>query len=110
MSNTMDNAQFEFSEEKAKGFKEWVKSQTHIPHIWDARRWFHDPRFSHEERNASCDKAIDSLIVEAIEEAFKEMKNRNKVLLTLYSFVVSMMPLPSPFVYLISQLALINVC
>ncbi|KAL7921214.1 hypothetical protein ACQKWADRAFT_295867 [Trichoderma austrokoningii] len=76
----MDSVQLEFSEEKINDFKEWVKSQSHIPHIWDARRWFHDSHFSHDEPDASLDKAIDSLIVEAIEDAFKDMKNRIKEL------------------------------
>lgn len=75
----MDHTEFGVSEEEIKSFKEWVQSQNKKPHIWDARRWLHNSRHSHDEPDASLDMALGSLIDEAIEDAVNEMRNRNKV-------------------------------
>ncbi|KAM0472563.1 hypothetical protein ACHAPX_008720 [Trichoderma viride] len=76
----MDNAETGLPEEKIKDFKEWVKSQNKRPRVWDARRWFHEPGHSHDEQDASLDQALDLLIDEALEDAVKEMNDRNKEL------------------------------
>lgn len=75
----MGNAESGLSQEEIKGFKEWVQSQNKRPHIWDARRWFQDSHHSYNESDASHDETLSSLVNEAIEDAMKEMKNRNKV-------------------------------
>jgi hypothetical protein len=79
----MDNADLGLSQEKINRFKEWVQSQNKRPHIWDARRWFHGPSLDQDEPDASLDTALKLLIDEAIEDALKEMKDRNEVILIL---------------------------
>jgi DNA-binding MurR/RpiR family transcriptional regulator len=82
----MDNAETGLPEEKIKDFKEWVKSQNKRPRVWDARRWFHEPGHSHDEQDASLDQALDLLIDEALEDAVKEMNDRNKVIIITFVF------------------------
>lgn len=86
----MDNTELGLSEEKINNFKEWVKSQSKRPRVWDARRWFQGPDHRHDEQDASLDQALDLLIDEAIEDSVKEMNDRSKVILIFFSFSDSM--------------------
>lgn len=85
----MEDAELGLSKEKINGFKEWVKSQNKRPRVWDARRWFREPGHSHDEQDASLDQALDLLIDEAIEDAVKEMNDRNKVIYISFSYLMS---------------------
>lgn len=90
----MDSAELGLSEEKINNFKEWVKSQSKRPSVWDARRWFHDPDHSHDEQDASLDQALGMLIDDAIEDSEKEMNDRSKVVF-IFSLSFFYLP-PSP--------------
>lgn len=93
----MEDAELGLSKEKIKCFKEWVKSQNKRPRVWDARRWFREPGHSHDEQDASLDQALDLLIDEAIEDAVKEMNDRNKVIIISFSYLESFRTLCSSF-------------
>lgn len=105
----MDNAELGLSEEKINNFKEWVKSQSKRPRVWDARRWFQGPDHSHDEQDASLDQALDLLIDEAIEDSAREMNDRSKVIFYPLSFFY-LMPSPSLSSILVSLLRLANAC
>ncbi|RFU73590.1 wd40 repeat 2 [Trichoderma arundinaceum] len=76
----MNNLEFVPSDEQVKAFKDWVQSQDSKPHVWDASRWFQISQCIDNVSEASLNSILSPLVDEAIEDAIKDVEERNKVL------------------------------
>ncbi|KAL6880014.1 hypothetical protein HDV57DRAFT_103392 [Trichoderma longibrachiatum] len=76
----MDTVQFVPTGQQVKAFKDWVQSQDCKPHVWKAQQWFKSSQEVEGVPEASLNAALGPLIDEAVEDANREVEERNKAL------------------------------
>ncbi|KAL7941279.1 hypothetical protein V8C42DRAFT_335271 [Trichoderma barbatum] len=76
----METPRFVPTDHQITAFKNWIQSQDCKPHVWDAQRWFQTSQQVADVSEASLSAILGPLIDEAIDDAAKDVEERNKTL------------------------------